>query len=155
MKVTLKCDMCGKKIERYKSMVKKHNFCSRKCLADFSSRDKNPNGYKDLKNYENISTNMTALNKKLNPNRMDFSTRAKLSVCKFGSGESKTYAKSFGRHTHRVVAERMLGRKLLPGDVVHHIDGNKRNNDPGNLMVFSTQAAHAKWHKEHEGGDAR
>lgn len=35
-----------------------------------------------------------------------------------------------------MVAERMLGRKLKPGEVVHHIDGNKRNNAPENLMVF-------------------
>ena len=97
----------------------------------------------------NISVLMKLLNCVMNPSRMDFPTRAKLSVKRRGSGSGKSYAKSFGRHTHRMVAERMLGRKLKPGEVVHHIDGNKRNNAPENLMVFSGQSEHAKWHGLH------
>ena len=148
------CARCGKEIETYPCKIKPHNFCSRRCLAEYSNKTKNPDGYLKRKDYKNISKHLTELNIELNPGRMTFSVRAKLSVARKGSGEGKTYAKSFGQHTHRMMAERMLGRKLLPGEVVHHIDGNKRNNRPGNLMVFKNQAEHAKWHKEHEGGDA-
>lgn len=154
MMVELICDWCGAKIERYQSQVKPHNFCSRECLANYSSKQKNPNGYAQLKNYEGMSKHMTRLNVELNPSRMTFPVRAKLSMGRKGTGDGKSYAKSFGVHTHRMVAERMLGRKLLPGEVVHHIDGNKQNNRPENLMVFSCQSEHFKWHKEHEGGDA-
>lgn len=149
MKRELKCDFCGKRMYKYPSQIHRHNFCSRKCLADFSSREKNPEAYNDLKDYGNISEHMKQLNAVMNPSRMDFPTRAKLSVKRCGSGSGKSYAKSFGRHTHRMVAERMLGRKLKPGEVVHHIDGNKRNNAPENLMVFSGQSEHAKWHGLH------
>lgn len=56
-----------------------------------------------------------------------------------------TYLKLFGRHEHRVVMERKLGRKLCKGEVVHHIDGNAHNNHPDNLMV-TTQSEHARAH---------
>lgn len=51
-------------------------------------------------------------------------------------GNSTGYRKLNGRHEHRVVAELMLGRPLAPGEIVHHVDGNKRNNSPGNLRVM-------------------
>lgn len=160
--VELKCDWCGKSIRRY--VVHKHNFCSRACLASFSSKSKNPNGYNDLKDYKNMSRNMTRINEELNPSRMTPEVREKIRLYRMTSGEGKTYAKIYGVHEHRVVAERMLKRSLRPGEVVHHRDGDKRNNCPENLLVFNTQAEHAKHHAELnwfikeleklEGGDA-
>ena len=60
-------------------------------------------------------------------------------------GEGKTYRKRNGEHEHRLVAEQMLGRPLEPGEIVHHIDHDKRNNDPANLQVM-TQAEHMRLH---------
>ena len=178
-KLRVKCDWCGKEIEKHPSKVTRHNFCSRPCLAEYSSRSKNPDGYVRLKNYANISAHMSALNRELNPIRdygtqdyrraprswasqtshkvsrspLGLSTREKLRLAQVDRGEGKTYRKLYGRHEHRVVAEQMLGRSLRPGEVVHHIDGNKRNNAPENLMVFASQAEHVRWHKK--AGDLR
>lgn len=48
---------------------------------------------------------------------------------------------------HRYVAEKKIGRRLLPTEVVHHIDGDKFNNEPDNLMVFKTNNDHSAFHK--------
>ena len=61
------------------------------------------------------------------------------------TGSRENYVKLQGRHMHRVVAEEMLGRKLLLGEIVHHKDGDKWNNSPDNLEVM-TQAEHARIH---------
>jgi hypothetical protein len=46
---------------------------------------------------------------------------------------------------HREVAESILGRKLLPGEVVHHINGKKYDNRPKNLCVMSSRD-HERYH---------
>ena len=43
---------------------------------------------------------------------------------------------------HRLVMESKLKRYLEPKEVVHHIDGDKQNNDPSNLIVFGSNAQH-------------
>lgn len=157
-KTTLRCDFCGAYIQRYPSQIKKHNFCSKSCLAAFSSKSKNPSGYATLKNYTGQSENMKRLNAVLNSGRMTPAVRQKLRKAKLAkSSERRSYPKFFGRHLHRTVAELALGRELKPEEVVHHIDGNKQNNDYKNLMVFENQAQHAAWHAEHDAkkeGDA-
>ena len=56
-----------------------------------------------------------------------------------------TYRKFLGKHEHRVVAEKKIGRSILPGEHVHHIDGNKHNNSPENLLVMSAED-HSRLH---------
>ena len=158
MKLKIKCDWCEKEILRYQSQIKRHNFCSRKCLADFSNKDKNPHRYFKLKNYESMSTNMVQINKKLNPSRMTPEVRKKIRNAHLDCGKGVSYPKYYGVHEHRVIAERILGRPLKPEEVVHHIDGNKRNNDECNLLVLPSQSEHAKLHLRDrafwQGGDA-
>lgn len=47
---------------------------------------------------------------------------------------------------HRAVMEAHLGRPLRPDELVHHIDGNKLNNDLSNLRV-TTFGEHTTGHK--------
>lgn len=45
---------------------------------------------------------------------------------------------------HRLVAEQMLGRRLLPTEVVHHKNDVHDDNRPENLQVFDTNADHLR-----------
>lgn len=167
MKLTVNCAWCSKEITRSPSQLKgkKHHFCSRKCLADFSNKSKNPDGYASLKDYTKMGEHLRQVNIALNPKRMTPDVKAKLRAARLNTGEGVSYTKLYGRHEHRCVAEAILGRKLQSGEIVHHRDGNKRNNCPENIVVFPSQSAHAKHHaelrwfineiKKIEGGDAK
>lgn len=49
------------------------------------------------------------------------------------------------RPEHRLVMAQKLGRPLKTSEHVHHIDRNKANNDPANLMLV-TASEHAHMH---------
>lgn len=50
-------------------------------------------------------------------------------------------------YEHLIIAEQILNRELISGETVHHKDKNRNNNSPENLMVFKTNADHARFHK--------
>ena len=59
---------------------------------------------------------------------------------------------------HVLVAERVLGRRLPKGAVVHHWDYNGHNNSPNNLLICPSQSYHMMIHMRQrsyeEGGNA-
>lgn len=47
---------------------------------------------------------------------------------------------------HRHIVESYIMKYLSPEQIVHHIDGNKNNNDIKNLYIFSSNSEHASFH---------
>ena len=129
--VQVTCALCGRNYQKKPSAKRDHNFCCREHsyrwnagrLADYNRTD-NP------------------MNKPCGV----MEARVRRSEQLRGGGEGKAYRKLLGRHEHRQIAEQKLGRPLRKGEVVHHIDGNKQNNDPANLAILPSQGDHARLH---------
>ena len=139
MKVT--CDVCGKVFDKADSAVREHNFCSVDHFRKWCSE------------------RMSDYNKSKNPMNKKWTKKMRLKkreqvLERTGKGE-KAYNKFLGRHEHRVVAERMLGRKLKKNEVVHHIDLNKQNNDEKNLVVLPSNSEHSHLHRILKKGDKK
>lgn len=141
-KAQVKCQVCGKVILKRKSRVHEHNFCCPMHLRQWNAQ--RLSHYNRTKNPMNRPGGVLA-------------ARIKRGRQLRGTGEGKTYRKWLGRHEHRHVAEAKIGRPLRAGEVVHHLDGNKLNNTPSNLVVLSSQAEHCKAHGfgQRKGGDAQ
>lgn len=72
------------------------------------------------------------------------SLRAKVKVEK--GGRVRVWTSDGLRWRAHVVAEEAIGRRLLPGEVVHHINGDPSDDRPDNLKVFGSHAEHMAAH---------
>lgn len=137
--VTVTCTTCKKKFKKLRKELHKQNFCCFKHFVEWNA-----------KRISKFDTKKNRMNKKGGwklEERLENRNR-QLEKCEC---KNIAYKKYLGRHLHRVVAEKMLGRPLKDGEVVHHIDGNKFNNNPKNLLI-TTRKEHARIHANERWG---
>lgn len=113
------CDWCGKSFDRPNCHVRAHNFCSVSCKGAWESENRR------AENHPNWSGGTYKQDGYIFVHLSDGSVMAE----------------------HRYVMECVLGRKLYSDEVVHHIDRDKTNNHPSNLVVLS-RSEHAKIHAD-------
>ena len=116
------CANCGNEFEpnrtqwsQYKRGVIKHMFCSIKCVGAFYSGENSPRWNE----------------------RRSVDERGYVRILLGDRGGYK--------YEHRIVMEEKLGRKLRPEEDVHHINGNRQDNRPENLMLLS-DSEHGRHH---------
>ena len=139
-KIEVVCERlgCGRTKVLYPSQIKPFRFCSIPCRNTvLNTGQKCPWVSERLKRTNAELSRRTAAKRS--------ATLKRRALENLAGGEFVSYEKYHSRHLHRVLAERTLGRKLRSDEIVHHMDGNKRNNALDNLTVM-TRADHFRYH---------
>ncbi len=128
------CAVCGKPFYKSASRLKrtKAHCCGAECMRVYVAR---------------LGSAWCKENNK--PGRLSEESRQKIGKAnRKPPDQVKGYLSQKGRHIHRIVAERMLGRPLRKGEIVHHLNGDKHDNRPENLEVLPSRSEHNKLHPE-------
>ena len=139
------CQYCGMKFKRPKRLGfcfwGRRRWCSRYCWRKYyKSNDGAMKGYKHSKAFKKkCSERMKRLPPEKHPQ-----WRGGVVVTTQGY-KAIRIAKRKYIGEHRLIIEANIHRKLKSFECVHHIDGDKKNNAIGNLVVL-TRSGHAKVH---------
>lgn len=119
------CDFCGAQFNTDKGSRK---FCSRLCSSE------------SQKKYLTVPDCISGAGRKLDKT---------LGYVRVYAPMHKE-ANSWGYvYEHRVIAERIVGRELAPGEVVHHKNGERWDNRPDNLEVMGARE-HGRLHRQRQ-----
>jgi len=147
------CPICNKTFE-YKYSNKDQKYCSNKCSAMARANKKTIKCDYCGKEFERILSAINKRQKHYCSNECCYLDKAGKERNKPSNGIIMQEGYVFlhqkpnqYKAKHRIVMEQHLGRKLSSNEIVHHIDGNKTNNDISNLVLV-TRAEHVNIHRK-------
>mgnify|MGYP003330831759 FL=1 len=144
-KIKIKCTICQgiteTFLDNYSKSTKKDNWVCRKCSAPING--KNGQGKKKGKKYKNLQGKNSPRWK--GGRYINSQGYVMIFINEDGRSHNSPGFKAY-RKEHTVVAERELGRSLTKEECVHHIDGNRQNNDWSNLAVINSNGHHKLCH---------
>jgi len=150
-RVDVKCDICGKtsstRYANYYNSQKKRGwpkttYC-RSCVGKISAQKRK--GKPAHNKGKKLSENQKGKNHPSWKGGKFISTDGYVMV--YVGGDKKKIGWTSYRKEHIVIAEEMMNRPLEKNEVVHHIDGEKTNNEKSNLWVAASAAAHKNAHQ--------
>lgn len=151
------CYQCSKKYLVYPSRVKsdlergyKFHFCSRACKSTWNKSVAGHWKGKSIPFYKRPNRNVKgSLNGRWKGGRrIDKSGYVLILRPEHPQSDFHGYVRE-----HRLVIEQKIGRYLKAGEVVHHVNNNKQDNRPENLILIGSTSEHQKLH--YHNGDSK
>jgi hypothetical protein len=140
IKIRYECDICKLQIETFKSNLKgREGLICKPCRNKLNGKLKTgkPSPRKGKPSFLK-----GAAHPKWNGGKYIASDGYVMVLVKHGSLDRKSGWENY-RKEHVVLMEKKIGRKLKKGECVHHIDGDKQNNNLSNLFLMDNKS-----HKE-------
>lgn len=146
------CAICGKKFLVHEYRKYSSKFCSRECYHKSTITDKSH----VCKNCGSVFTNKDKNKKFCSVECACEFRRNKQKNAKLSKDGYKRIWLSDGSciKEHIYIMEQHIGRKLNKNECVHHIDGNRSNNDISNLQLM-TIGEHSRLHRNQEIKDGK
>lgn len=144
IKVEYKCDECHEPRQTHKTNLKnKQKHICKKCRNKINGvLKRGKKSSKKGRQYKNLQRENSA-----NWNGGKYINKAGyvMVLVKSGSINRKSGWENY-RPEHIVIMEDFIGRKLRNNECVHHIDGNRQNNNIDNLVLIDSNQHHRKTH---------
>lgn len=138
----LKCDDCGeeRRVRRVKSLLDKSYHPCRSCSNKSNGiKKRGKSSWNSGKRYSIKEVGKTSYIDSFGYRQV---------WC--GRGEGSLGRKDGYRLEHHLVMYNKIGRFLDPGEIIHHINGNKLDNRVENLYLFSSVSDHKRAHNSLE-----
>ena len=151
-RVKIICQYCGKEFELLacESRVKKGlvHYCSKECRDNARKNGKYISCQYCGKEFYSIRNHFCS-KECANNYRSEYCVKKTYKENGYIIHHIRGYNKKGNAKEHRLVMENYLGRKLGKDEVVHHIDGNRENNNIENLVLM-TRGEHSRHHRQEE-----